>query len=91
MVPPVANFKEVDPELGPLNLSKGGAIPSICVTSGRRIRFTDQHDRCCVGFRPKTEFVAARMLWATPIASPIKSTWDTWLTRMAGRPAATWK
>src|ERR1035438_7845149 len=25
--PPVANFKEVDPELGPLNLSKGGAYP----------------------------------------------------------------
>ena len=26
-VPPVANFKEVDPELGPLNLSKGGVYP----------------------------------------------------------------
>jgi 3-oxoacyl-(acyl-carrier-protein) synthase len=26
-VPPVANFKEVDPELGLLNLSKGGAYP----------------------------------------------------------------
>jgi acyl transferase domain-containing protein/NAD(P)-dependent dehydrogenase (short-subunit alcohol dehydrogenase family)/acyl carrier protein len=26
-VPPVANFKEVDPELGPLNLSKGGSYP----------------------------------------------------------------
>jgi hypothetical protein len=26
-VPPVANFKEVDPELGPLNLSRGGAYP----------------------------------------------------------------
>ena len=26
-VPPVANFKEVDPDLGPLNLSKGGAYP----------------------------------------------------------------
>ncbi len=26
-VPPVANFKEIDPELGPLNLSKGGAYP----------------------------------------------------------------
>ena len=26
-VPPVANFKEVDPELGPLNLSKGGLYP----------------------------------------------------------------
>ena len=26
-VPPVANFKEIDPELGSLNLSKGGAYP----------------------------------------------------------------
>src|ERR1035441_5869690 len=26
-VPPVANFKEVDPELGELNLSKGGTYP----------------------------------------------------------------
>ena len=26
-MPPVANFKEVDPELGALNLSKGGAYP----------------------------------------------------------------
>jgi 3-oxoacyl-(acyl-carrier-protein) synthase/NAD(P)-dependent dehydrogenase (short-subunit alcohol dehydrogenase family)/acyl carrier protein len=27
MVPPVANFKEIDPELGALNLSKGGSYP----------------------------------------------------------------
>ena len=27
VVPPVANFKEVDPELGTLNLSKGGGYP----------------------------------------------------------------
>ncbi|RZV49656.1 MAG: acyltransferase domain-containing protein, partial [Deltaproteobacteria bacterium] len=27
LVPPVANFKEVDPELGALNLSKGGSYP----------------------------------------------------------------
>jgi acyl transferase domain-containing protein len=27
LVPPVANFKEVDPELGRLNLSRGGAYP----------------------------------------------------------------
>src|ERR1035441_2653556 len=27
LVPPVANFKQVDPELGLLNLSKGGAYP----------------------------------------------------------------
>ena len=27
LVPPVPNFHEVDPELGALNLSKGGAYP----------------------------------------------------------------
>ena len=27
IVPAVPNFKEVDPELGPLNLSKGGSYP----------------------------------------------------------------
>jgi acyl transferase domain-containing protein len=27
VVPPVANFREIDPELGALNLSKGGAYP----------------------------------------------------------------
>ena len=27
MVPPVANFKEIDPELGALNLSRGGSYP----------------------------------------------------------------
>ena len=27
IVPPVPNFREIDPELGPLNLSKGGAYP----------------------------------------------------------------
>ena len=27
LVPPVANFKEIDPELGALNLSKGGSYP----------------------------------------------------------------
>jgi len=27
LVPPVANFKEIDPELGSLNLSKGGGYP----------------------------------------------------------------
>ena len=27
LVPPVANFKEIDPELGSLNLSRGGAYP----------------------------------------------------------------
>ena len=50
LVPPVANFKEVDPELGVLNLSKGGALSHpICFASGRRLRFADQHDSVALG------------------------------------------
>ncbi len=50
LVPPVANFKEVDPELGVLNLSKGGAYPiQYALASGRRLRFTDQHDSVAPG------------------------------------------
>ena len=49
-VPPVANFKEVDPELGPLNLSKGGAYPvEYAHAPGRRVRFADQHDAAALG------------------------------------------
>ncbi len=45
LVPPVANFKEVDPELGPLNLSKGGKYPiDIRASPGRGIRLANQHD-----------------------------------------------
>ena len=44
VVPPVANFKEVDPELGTLNLSKGGGISRrIRHAPRRRIRFANQH------------------------------------------------
>ncbi len=50
LVPPVANFKEVDPELGVLNLSKGGSLSHpICFASGRRLRFADQHDSVALG------------------------------------------
>ena len=43
-VPPVANFKEVDPELGPLNLSRGGYLSrGVRAASGRGLRLADQH------------------------------------------------
>ena len=42
-VPPVANFKEVDPELGPLNLSQGRLLSGrVRVAAGRGVRLADQ-------------------------------------------------
>ncbi len=50
LVPPVPNFKEVDPELGPLNLSKGGAYPDrIRAAPGRGLWLADQHDAAALG------------------------------------------
>ena len=90
-VPPVANFKEVDPELGPLNLSKGGVYPDrVRAAAGRRVRIADQHDADALGDCRRTG-VPARMRWDTPIASPIAGAWHAWLSRMAGHPARNWK
>ena len=87
-VPPVANFKEVDPELGPLNLSKGGVYPveyalrlgagfgsQISMTLFRRVAAKD-------GRRTSPHALG----YATRIADP--NVWDAWLNRMAGHAAA---
>ena len=89
VVPPVANFKEIDPELGALNLSKGGDLSRrvrACASAQDSVRRSAC--RCCAGSGPKTVFIAVRMLWAMPIALSDRPAWDAWLTRMAGRPAA---
>ena len=71
-VPPVANFKEVDPELGPLNLSKGGAYPveyalRLGAGFGSQISMTLlRHVAAKDAVRP------ARTLWATRTASRIE-------------------
>ena len=91
-VPPVANFKEVDPELGPLNLSKGGAYPveyalrlgagfgsQISMTLLRRVASKD-------GARP-----TPNALGLHAIASPIPVAWKNWLDRIAGHPARNWR
>jgi acyl transferase domain-containing protein/acyl carrier protein/NAD(P)-dependent dehydrogenase (short-subunit alcohol dehydrogenase family) len=87
-VPPVANFKEVDPELGQLNLSKGGAYPveyalhlgagfgsQISMTLLRRVAPKDGARRS-----PNALGYAYRITDAT--------VWSSWLTRMAGYPVA---
>jgi acyl transferase domain-containing protein/NAD(P)-dependent dehydrogenase (short-subunit alcohol dehydrogenase family) len=86
-VPPVSNFKEVDPELGTLNLSKGGVYP------------VEYALRLGAGFGSQISMTLYR--WVAP-KDGIRRTpnalgyayrivdseaWNTWLTRIAGRPA----
>ncbi len=87
-VPPVANFKEIDPELGPLNLSKGGAYP------------VQYAMRLAAGFGSQIAMMLLRWVatqdgvrrapgalgYAYRIVD--QTAWKAWLTRMAGHPAA---
>jgi acyl transferase domain-containing protein/NAD(P)-dependent dehydrogenase (short-subunit alcohol dehydrogenase family)/acyl carrier protein len=84
IVPPVPNFKEVDPELGYLNLSKGGAYPvryalrlgagfgsQICMTL---LRWTPSPD----GKRQPPTSLGYRYRIEDPNA------WNSWLKRLTG-------
>ncbi len=85
-VPPVANFKEVDPELGPLNLSRGGAYPieyalRLGAGFGSQISMTLMRRVAGPGARPS----ASALGYGYRIADPVA--WQNWLDRIAGRPA----
>ena len=87
-VPPVANFKEVDPELGQLNLSKGGAYPveyAIHLGAG----FGSQISMMLLHW-VKTKDGIRRSPNALGYAYRIadQTAWSAWLTGIAGRPAA---
>jgi acyl transferase domain-containing protein/acyl carrier protein/NAD(P)-dependent dehydrogenase (short-subunit alcohol dehydrogenase family) len=87
-VPPVANFKEVDPELGPLNLSKGGTYPveyamRLGAGFGSQIALTLYR---WVPTKDRVRPSPANLGYASRIAD--RPAWDTWLTRMAGKPSA---
>ena len=88
VVPPVANFKEIDPELGALNLSKGGAYPveyALRLGAG----FGSQISMSLLRWVPTKDGVRRSpdaLGYTYRIAD--KPVWDAWLTRMAGRPAA---
>ena len=87
-VPPVPNFKEVDPELGALNLSKGGCYP------------VEYALRLGAGFGSQISMTLLRWIttkdgirqsptacgYAYRIAEP--EAWNAWLSRVAGRPSA---
>lgn len=87
-VPPVANFKEVDPELGPLHLSKGGSYPveyaiHLGAGFGSQISMMLLHwTGANAGVRrgPNDLGYAYRITDA--------NAWTAWLTNVAGRPAA---
>jgi acyl transferase domain-containing protein/NAD(P)-dependent dehydrogenase (short-subunit alcohol dehydrogenase family)/acyl carrier protein len=85
-VPPVANFKEVDPELGPLNLSRGGAYPveyslRLGAGFGSQISMTILRRLAPGPERP----AVANLGYAYRIADP--AAWQSWLRTAAGGPA----
>src|SRR5208337_3535923 len=85
-VPPVANFKEVDPELGPLNLSKGGAYPieyaiHLGAGFGSQISMMLLHwMKTKDGKRSSPNALG----YTYRIAD--SSAWSAWLSGVAGRP-----
>src|SRR5271165_1596436 len=88
LVPPVANFKEIDPELGALNLSKGGAYPvqyALHLGAGFGSQIAMMLLRWVPtkgGVRPKPNALG----YSYRIAD--ETAWNAWLSRMAGRPVA---
>ena len=87
-VPPVANFKEVDPELGQLNLSKGGSYPveyAIHLGAG----FGSQISMMLLHW-VKTKDGTRRSPNALGYAYRIvdETAWSAWLTGIAGHPVA---
>ena len=85
-VPPVANFKEIDPELGKLNLSLGGAYPvqyALRLAAG----FGSQIAMSLLRWVPTKDGVRRSpdaLGYAYRIADP--KAWDAWLTEISGYP-----
>jgi len=89
IVPPVANFKEVDPELGSLNLSKGGSYPveyALHLGAG----FGSQISMMLLRW-VKTADGTRRSPEALGYSYRIADTsaWNAWLTSIAGHPGST--
>jgi hypothetical protein len=88
VVPPVPNFREVDPELGELNLSTGGAYPvqyALRLGAG----FGSQLGMSLTRWVPAPDGRrrnADQLGYAYRIADP--SSWANWLGRVSGYDAA---
>jgi acyl transferase domain-containing protein/NAD(P)-dependent dehydrogenase (short-subunit alcohol dehydrogenase family) len=88
VVPPVANFKEVDPELGELNLSKGGVYPveyALRLGAG----FGSQISMTLFRWIPTRHGLHAKPNSLGHTYRIVDQTaWNNWLTRIAGTPAS---
>jgi len=88
LVPPIANFKEVDPELGSLNLSKGGSYPieyAIRLGAG----FGSQISMTLMRWTPTKDCTRRRpnaLGYAYRIAD--ERVWDSWLEEITGSAKA---
>ena len=87
VVPPVANFKEVDPELGTLNLSKGGVYPieyalRLGAGFGSQISMTLLH---WVATKDAARRSANALGYSYRITDRIA--WNEWLCGVAGKPS----
>jgi acyl transferase domain-containing protein len=88
IVPPVANFKEVDPELGTLNLSKGGVYPieyalRLGAGFGSQISMTLLH---WVAAKTGARRSANALGYSYRITD--QAAWNEWLSGLAGKPGA---
>jgi acyl transferase domain-containing protein/acyl carrier protein len=86
LVPPVANFKEIDPELGALNLSKGGTYPveyalRLGAGFGSQISMTLLR---WVATKDGARHAPNGLGYAYRIVD--SKAWDEWLSRLAGHP-----
>ena len=87
-VPPVINFKEIDPELGTLNLSKGGIYPveyalRLGAGFGSQISMTLFR---WVATKNGTRRSPNALGYDYRVIDP--ALWNAWLTRITGQPAA---
>ncbi len=87
-VPPVSNFKEIDPELGTLNLSKGGIYPveyalRLGAGFGSQISMSLLH---WVPTRNGLHRGASALGYGYRIVDP--NAWNAWLGQITGDPAA---
>ncbi|MFZ0312977.1 MAG: SDR family NAD(P)-dependent oxidoreductase [Candidatus Korobacteraceae bacterium] len=86
LVPPVANFKEVDPELGPLNLSRGGKYP-IAYALHLGAGFGSQISMMLLRWLPTKDGVRRGpndLGYAYRVADT--AVWNAWLSHIAGYP-----
>ncbi|HET7246600.1 MAG TPA: SDR family NAD(P)-dependent oxidoreductase [Streptosporangiaceae bacterium] len=88
IVPPVPNFREIDPDLGQLNLSRGGAYP---VTYALRLAagFGSQITMALMRWAESPDgrrHAPSELGFAYRIAD--EATWRSWLARVSGRDDA---